>query len=218
MPKLNCATAPLKRARKYSENEFLKVHKSLDKVLPSFDRNYMLLQDRCKNALNIPRSQMPVIEPKDMAMFKKKIKAGHIDIFRPYASTNIFPKKFIGKKGSKWLTLGLKDGKKLDDAIKAKIIQVPAIKLLPLQSQIWLNKLITYIIQYGVPKKGSKTTKTTIITSSDYYILDGHHRYGQVMLANPSLKMSCLYIPMSIGLLLKMTRSYGKAIGNLPNY
>ena len=74
------------------------------------------------------------------------------------------------------------------------------------------------MIQYGVPKKGSRVTKTTIIISEGNYILDGHHRYGQVMLADPSLKMSCLYIPMSIGLLLKMTRSYGKAIGNLPNY
>lgn len=218
MTKINCATVPLKRARKYSETEFLKVHKSLDKVLPNFDRNYMLLQDRCKNALNIPRSQMPVIEPKDMAKFQRKIKAGHIDIFRPYASTNVFPKKFIGKKDAKYLTLGLKDGRKLDDVIKAKIIHVPAIKLLPLQSQIWLDKLIKYTIQYGAPKKGSRVTKTTIIISSNYYILDGHHRYGQVMLADPSLKMSCLFIPLSIGLLLKMTRSYGMAIGNPPNY
>ena len=218
MTKLNCATVPLKRARKYSETEFLKVHKSLDKVLPNFDRNYMLLQDRCKNALNIPRSQMPVIEPKDMAKFQRKIKAGHIDIFRPYVSTDIFPKKFIGKKDAKYLTLGLKDGVKGDDVIKAKIIQVPAIKLLPLQSQIWLNKLITYIAQYGVPKKGSRVTKTTIIISGDYYILDGDHRYGQVILANPSLKMRCLFVPLSIGLLLKMTKSYGMAIGNPPNY
>ncbi|MCK4526076.1 hypothetical protein KAW18_01790 [candidate division WOR-3 bacterium] len=153
-----------------------------------------------------------------MAKFQRKIKAGHIDIFRPYASTNVFPKKFIGKKDAKYLTLGLKDGRKLDDVIKAKIIHVPAIKLLPLQSQIWLDKLIKYTIQYGAPKKGSRVTKTTIIISSNYYILDGHHRYGQVMLADPSLKMSCLFIPLSIGLLLKMTRSYGMAIGNPPNY
>lgn len=216
--KINCATASLKKARVYSETEFLKVHKSLNKVIPNFDRNYILLQDRCLNALNIPRSQMPVIEPKDMVKFQRKIKAGHIDIFRPYASTKIFPKKFVGKQGNTYLTLGLKDGKIEDDVLKAKVMHVPAIQLLPLQSQIWLDKLIKYTIQYGVPKRGSRVVKTTIIISKDGYILDGHHRYGQVMLSDPLLKMSCLFIPLSIGLLLKMTRSYGKAIGNLPNY
>ena len=79
--KINCATASLKKARVYSEAEFLKIHKSLNKVIPNFDRNYILLQDRCLNALNIPRSQMPVIEPVDMAKFHRKIKKGHIDDF-----------------------------------------------------------------------------------------------------------------------------------------
>ena len=74
-----------------------------------------------------------------------------------------------------------------------QIKSVEARNLLPLQSEIWFNKLIKYTIQYGVPKFNSQVTKTTIIVSKDFYILDGHHRWGQVMLADPSIKMNVLY-------------------------
>ena len=45
-------------------------------------------------------------------------------------------------------------------------------------------------------------------------LLDGHHRYGQIMLADPNGTMKVLRVPLGIDMLLKMCRSYGNAIGN----
>jgi len=64
--KLNCATLPLDKAKQYAESEFKKVGKSLYDVIPEFDKNYINLQKACKSALDIPRIEMPVIEPTDM--------------------------------------------------------------------------------------------------------------------------------------------------------
>ena len=219
MIKINVATTRVGTAIRYADKQFMTHKKVLTTdVLPDFIDNYLFLQSQCNNALNIPRREMPVIEPEDMAEFERKIKKGYIDIFKPNVNVKLFPENLKGKKGDKWLKLGLKDGSITDDMIKAKIKSIKAENLLPLQSEIWLNKLIKYTIQYGVPKPNSRVTKTTIIVSKDYYILDGHHRWGQVMLADPTIKMNVLYIPLSVGLLLKITKSYGMAIGNTPNY
>ena len=63
----------------------------------------------------------------------------------------------------------------------------------PTQSQIWLDKLINNIIQFGnsITQAGaydstSRILTTTIAISQEGYILDGHHRYGQVALVNPT--------------------------------
>ena len=94
------------------------------------------------------------------------------------------------------------------------IKKIPASKLYPSQSEIWLEKLIENLIQWGNPKEGSPVLTTTIIVTSDMYILDGHHRFGQAMLADPSLKMSSLFIPIDFDLLLKIGRTYGNSIGH----
>ena len=108
----------------------------------------------------------------------------------------------------------MQDGNPKDDVIKGKWTKFPAKNLKPTQSQIWLEKLVGNIIQFGVPLDGSPITKASVIASQEGYILDGHHRYGQAMLANPPLKLSALYIPLDIKTLLAMGRSYGNAIGN----
>lgn len=215
--KLNVASVNLAKARNYAENVFNNADKSLDEVIPNFDKNYMNLQKACNSALDIPRIDMPVIEPKDMKKFTKQLALGRIDIFRPYKIDNFikrFPKNLDKKQGKGWVTLGMQDGNKKDDVIKGKWTAIPAIKLKPTQSQIWLEKLVDNIIEYGVPQTGSPITKASVIASQEGYILDGHHRYGQAMLANPPLKLSALYIPLDIKTLLAMGRSYGNAIGN----
>lgn len=216
---LNVATTPLNVAREYAKEAFAKKGKDLYKYLPNFDQNYLMLQNTYKYAKNIPRYKMPVIEPKDMNEFQKRINKGHIDIFKPYARKDLWPAEFTTKTRRKeWVTLGLKDGRIEDDVLRANIVYLPAQELVPLQSQTWLKKLIKFILEYGVPKPGSKVTRTPIIVSADKVILDGHHRVGQVMLADPSIMMQCLYVPLTTNLLLKMTETYGRAIGNLPNY
>ena len=113
-----------------------------------------------------------------------------------------------------FLHLGMEDGNKTDDKINAKLTKIAGEKLKPTQSEIWLENVIKNIVKFGVPKAGSPVTETTIIVSKDGYILDGHHRFAQVVLANPKLKMSALHVPLDIDTLLKIGRSYGNAVGN----
>jgi hypothetical protein len=90
---------------------------------------------------------------------------------------------------------------------------MPASKLLPTQNQIWLEKVIHSIVFFGKPSEGS-LKRATIIASREGYILDGHHRYGQVLLSEPSWKLDTLVVPLPIDLLIRVARTYGNAIGN----
>jgi hypothetical protein len=221
--KLNAATVPLEEARAYAEEEFARAGLDLDEVLPDFDANYLELQALYKDARPIPRYLMPVIEPEDMDEFRRKLVAGHIDIFAPYAWPGLFsrrfppPKELRGQRGKDWVTLGLKDGSPTDDVIPARIVSIPARELRPTQDQLWLDLVVRYLIEYGTPETGSPVTDTPIIASRERRILDGHHRHAQVMLADPSLEMRVLLVPLPLDLLLELGRSYAAAIGRTPN-
>ncbi len=213
---LNIANVPVQKARQYSERVFEKAGKDLAAEIPDFDKNYALIQRSLKKTKDIPRIQMPVIEPPDMKRFHQDLKKGRIDIFKPwfkshfYAPTNLKP----GKSGEEFLRLGIEDGDLNDDIIGARWTQIAANKLLPTQSQIWLEKVVGNIAKFGTPRPGSQVTQQTIIVSKEGYILDGHHRFGQAMLADPSIKLKALFIPLDIGTLVKIGRSYGNSIGN----
>jgi hypothetical protein len=213
---LNVAKVPLDKARKYAEGVFGGAEE-LDKVIPDFDKNYVALQNLYKkDALDIARINMPVIEPNDMKVFNDRLKKGQIDIFKPHALSKkeLFPKNISKKEGEEWVKLGEKDGDPNDDKIPAKITSKSGSALKPLQGQLWLEKLVNNIKKFGAPKAGSPVLETTIIVSKEGYILDGHHRHGQVMLVDPSLKMKALYVPLDVKTLLKMGVTYGTAIGN----
>lgn len=216
--KLNTLKLSLAKAREYAEKVFQKVGKNLDEELPNFDTNYEELKKKNRSAKNVSRIKMPVIEPSDMAEFDNALKTGAIDIFKPFAKGKFTtPEKFSNNaEGDKWVHLGFEDADKTDDPIIGKWTQIAAKNLLPLQGEIWLEKLINDIVKWGVPKSGSPVLNTTIIVSKEGYILDGHHRFGQVMLADPNLKMQALKIPLPIDTLLKIGKSYGEAIGNEP--
>ena len=213
---LNVANTPLKKAIKYSQNEFKKANNDLYDVIPDFDKNYKYLQKQISFALDIPRIDMPVIEPDNMDSFYKDLLAGHIDIFKPYAlDGEYYPKNLKpGEDADKWLSLGQMDFDNTDDIVKGKWTKMPAKKLKPTQSEIWLENIIPNIIKFGVPTDSSPIVKAVLIVSKEGYIIDGHHRYAQAIIANPSLKMNVLYIPLDIDTLLKMGRSYGNAKGN----
>lgn len=212
---INVKTTPLKAARAYAEQEFEKKGRDLDEVLPDFDRNYVRLQKRLKGALEIPRIGMPVIEPSDMALFNKRLNSGAVDVFAPYAKGKLYTPSSLSKdEGEEWVELGFKDGDKSDDVIKGKLGGFPVGKMKPTQSQIWFDKIVKLILQYGPAKSGSPILSQTVIVSGDNYILDGHHRYAQAMIADPSLKMRALRIPLPIELLLKVGKTYGESIGN----
>jgi len=217
--KLNVGQVPLAKAREYAAETFAKYGQDLDEVLPNFDKNYMALQKKVKSAPNIPRIQMPVIEPSDMDLFNQRLNAGRIDIFEPYAKGKLIAPATMSKgEGEEWVELGVKDGHKTDDVVKGKKSKLSATRLLPTQSQVWLEKLINNIAKWGKPGPGSTILKAPIIVSEEGYILDGHHRFGQAMLADPSLAMAALYVPLKIDSLLEIGRAYGAAIGNRPKH
>ena len=216
---MSVASYPLPRAKIYAINKFKASGKNLYDVVPEFDRNYLLTQKYCQEyAKDIPRNKMPVIEPSDMNELEKKIEGGWIDIFDPYAfGSPHFPKTFRSKKAREgWVLLGQKDGNPTDDVLEAQILRVPAEDLKPLQSQIYLDKITKNIIKFGEPRAGSSVVNTTVIMSKEGYILDGHHRWGQVMITNPKLRMKVMAIPLDIDSLLKVGKSYSSAIGNKP--
>lgn len=214
---LNAASISLKRAREYAEAEFEKAGMNLDEELPDFDKNFKLLKKKLGKALDIPRIQMPVIEPSDMSLFNKRISEGSVDVFKPYAKGHLWmPKGFSGDEAEEWISLGFSDGNSTDDQVKGKITKISVKQLFPTQSQIWFDKVITNIIKFGVPGSGSPILNATVIVSSDKYILDGHHRFAQALMANPGLALKSLFIPLPIDALLKVGKSYGEAIGNKP--
>lgn len=212
---VNIKTTSLKAAREYAEKEFEKKGKSLDETLPDFDKNYKKLQAKLKGALDIPRISMPVIEPEDMALFSKRLNSGSVDVFAPYARGKFHaPSSLSKEEGEEWVELGFKDGEKSDDMVKGKVGSTPVGKMKPTQSQIWLDKIIKLIIQFGPARSGSPVLSSTVIVSGDNYILDGHHRYAQAMISDQSLKMKSLKVPLPIDLLLQIGKSYGESIGN----
>ena len=213
--KVNIAKVPLSKAKTFAEEKFSKADKSLNEVLPDFDTNYILVQKATKKALDVPRIEMPVIEPEDMHQFDRDLKSGKVDIFRPYARGKLHAPKSFRTKDEKeeWITLGFADGKISDDKIKGIWTTIPAKNLIPTQSQIWLDKVLDKIIKFGKPAPGSHITGLTIIVSKEGYILDGHHRYGQVMLVDPNIKLAALKLPIDIKTLLKVGRTYGTYLG-----
>jgi len=221
---LNVATVSPGAALSFAKDAFEGAGLSLYDEIPDFDRNFLLLKRKMRHALDIPRIQMPVIEPADIDQFEKDLKAGRVDIFKPYAAGALgggqfpwYPELHGGSSGKEWLTLGVKDGDKADDIVVPAPGMIPVKNLMPLQGEIWFDKLIGSLLKFGIPKAGGfLLTDATIIVSQEGYILDGHHRFGQAMLTDPDLKISAVKIPMDIHMLLKVGRSYGSAIGNKP--
>ena len=216
---LNIKDLNVNIAKQHSENEFKKHNKNLNILIPNFNKNYLALQQSInKNSLNIEREKMPVIEPEDIIKFDEDLKNGRIDIFKPYAREYIdkmmqYPEFFKSKRERDfWLQAGLKDNDLFDDIIPVITIKFPAKDLKPLQSQIWLDLITKKLIQHGIPTQTSRLINTSIITSKDGYILDGHHRWSQVMLTNPKLEMKVLYMPFTVEDLLLITKSYSIAI------
>lgn len=210
---LNVGSTSLAKARVFAEGVF---QKPVEEVLPDFDRNYKRLQKAVKSAPGIPRIQMPVIEPADIKVFQKRLQEGRLDILRPFAKGKFVTMREIDKSDGEWVDLGFEDGDPKDDAIPAQVKSIAVGKLKPTQNQIWLEKTFGNIAKFGVPRSGSPVLSTTVIVSSDGYILDGHHRYSQAMMADPNLKMKALYVPMPIKTLLEVGKAYGEAIGNKP--
>jgi len=90
------------------------------------------------------------------------------------------------------------------DDIRGQLKKIQIKDLLPTQGEIWLEKVIKGIIKKGTDPFSSNT----IVVSEEGYVLDGHHRYAQAMLAGPDLEIKAVCVPLDIKKLLQV----GKAI------
>ena len=89
--------------------------------------------------------------------------------------------------------------------VKTKKMAVKASKLIPTQSEIDIDGSIGYVIEYK-PDQIFKILKSKnplainnkqIITCNDgKYIIDGHHRWSEVLLINPEAELDCLNIDL----------------------
>ena len=235
--RLNVARIGGAEARDYAEKLYSEADDAnLEQDLPDLDKNFAFLKSKMRYAKNLTREEMPVIDPKDIFKFGQRLQKGYIDIFKPYADVaQVYPDVAVqepdlghgqfpkwpqmrgGSKGRVWVTLGQLDKSQTDDVVPAKITMVPVKDLKPLQNEIWYDKLIATILAFGPPMEGGHVlTNAVIIVSKEGYILDGHHRFGQAMLRDPSLKIKALVVPLGIDELLKIGLSYGAALGNEP--
>jgi len=219
LTKTNICSTSTRKARSVAEKFFAARGDTVDEVFGDFDKSFAALKRTCQKALDLPRFKMPVIEPEDMKDFHRRLKTGRLDIFQPWARGHLFtPEKISPSRGGdEWVTLGFQDGEIRDDVVKARWTRIAAKKLLPTQSQIWLEKVLNDIVDWGRPHPWSGATERTIITSKEGYILDGHHRWTRVYLTNWDAKMKVLQVPIDIDTLVDVGRTYGLAIGNTPN-
>ncbi len=217
---LNCANTPVDKAIAYAQGQCSADGKSMAEYFSDFKPNYLLLQEKCDLALDLPRIEMPVIEPEQMDEFQESLTKGHIDVNEPVAKAPQSKSKYptdlgFDLRGRQWLYRGTRDGAIEDDILDAQMTEIAVADLKPSQSQIWLEKVVGMSLYFGPLKQSSEFLhEAPIIVSSDGYILDGHHRFGAAMVSNPSLRLTALKVDMEIRELVKMARSYGNAIGN----
>lgn len=213
---INMASASVDEVYEYAQREAEKADVNLDKLWPDFERNYKAIQNKLTKALDIPRNEMPVIEPNEIQVFKEDLEEGKVDLFRPWARGTFEPPGWTSQgEAEEWIDLGFEDGKLKDDQIKAKRQSISSGDLLPTQSQIWFDKIVGWLIKFGPPQDDFGET---IIVSKDGYILDGHHRWASAHMADPSITLDALHVPLGIQKLLEISRTYGAAMGNKPKH
>lgn len=211
--KLELSSTDVETAYKFASVVF-----DVDAEIPDFKENYKNAKTHAKNGWT-KRKDMPRITSVDVKLLQQRLERGELDVIKPIAPSNKgnpFPEGLTGKQAKIWLSSGLDDGDPNDDITSVKRKRVRIDTLLPIQKQIYVDTTLSSITDV----KRSKTflsTKTFFIISADNYIIDGHHRYLSALLIDPNMKVNVVAIDLPIDILLKVTLSYGDAIGNKRN-
>ena len=71
--------------------------------------------------------------------------------------------------------------------------------------------------KFGIESSKQFLASTVLVISSDYRIIDGHHRFLSALILNPDMKLKCLEVDLPIKTLLPLARAYGDAKGNKRN-
>lgn len=218
--KLECDQISLETAQAFAEAIFKANKRELYDSIPEFDQNFLLAQ-RLTKIGKTRRRDMPVINDNQVREFQTRLKDGKLDINKPLAPdanpSNPWPEGLSGKEAQRFIDRGLRDNDLQDDKIKVSQVKVPVKKLKPIQRQIYFDKSVTPLAEFGVPSSRSFFQSTMTIMSEDEYIIDGHHRWLASLIIDPTLPMSGIKIALPISKLLPVALSYGDAIGNKRN-
>ena len=190
-----------------------------DSFLESFEYNY----DRARELASegyAKRIDMPVIDIEQINGLQMKLEKGMLDAVD--GETNVFHKAFpnglSGAQAEEWLVQGLHDGYETDDIISTSLEQLEAGSLTPIQEQIYFDKAVKKLIEYGVDDTVEfLQNDSMIIVSKDGYILDGHHRWLTAMLIDHTLEIQAMVIGVEKDKLIKLLNAFSDAIGNERN-
>lgn len=166
------------------------------------------------------RKNMPVINLDQINTLQQHLEQGNLDVFdlKTNKYHKSFPEGLSGKQAEEWLAHGLHDGSKVDDIIRVSRHKKMVCELIPTQNQIYVDKSIESIVEYGIfATKMFLTNQSLTIISNDGYILDGHHRWLSGMLLDQRLLVNVIEIDFDKKKLLKLLNAYSDAIGNTRN-
>ena len=199
-----------------------KLNMDIEKEIPNFSKNYKLLRAKLDVHGSKARKDMPVVSWRQVKEFQHQLANGFLDIKAPF---NIEIEKLLGKfpntltdeQKEMWLNAGKGDGDLKDDIVNADLMEIPAADLKPVQAQVYLSKVKDNFKKTGIPTNGHPITNKTLIVDKNNMIIDGHHRWTTVMVADPSIKMKVLKVDLDMQLLLKISKTFGVSQGNKQN-
>jgi hypothetical protein len=109
---------------------------------------------------------------------------------------------------------------KLQEMTNEKIViskgKIAANKLKPCQSQIYLDKALPSIFNYGLSKT-IEFLKTSEILAANNNIIDGHHRWLSSMNIDLNMEIPMVNISLDKEKLIALARDYSDKIGNIRN-
>ena len=220
--KLEIVKTPLDVAVAYAHKEMEKYGRSLYEEMPNHDENYKKAQYRAMLG-HTKRKDMPVVQEKDLKVLQKLLQKGSIDLADPYSDmtdpNNPFPEGLKGSSANNFFKNGLviHDGNKPDDIVKVTKAKVSVIKLAPIQQQMYYSKSIGPLSKFGAALSRKFHQSTVFLTSSDFRIIDGHHRYISALLVDPTIKVNVMMVDLPISKLLPLAVAFGDARGNKRN-
>jgi len=113
------------------------------------------------------------------------------------------------------LSLGF-GGKFADYKLKLKKTNIPAYKLIPTQNEIGLDETLKYMMKGDNIEncfKSPACIKKPIVTFQGTFIIDGHHRWSEIFVTNPSANLECINIEGNLSP-LSMLKAVQATIGS----
>jgi len=216
--KLELVSTPLNKAKEFAEEVCKKYKREFEETFPNFDKGYVYAQKLASRYGKTRRIEMPVLNRDDILDLQHRLMQGRIDLRPPYAqiidkegkpvTKDPLPDTLPKDIADAWVEKGLKDGDKEDDIVKVSIVKVPVKKLIPIQKQIYVDKSIESTAKFGYEKTVSFLGTALTISSKDYAIIDGHHRWLSACLLDFDLQIPCAVVDLDIVTLLKITKLY----------